>query len=556
MAKPDAMLAVKPPVTVSMRARDGVRLDADLYRPEGPGPFPVLLMRQPYGRKIASTVVYAHPSWYAAQGYIVVVQDVRGAGTSEGTFRLFEHERADGADTIAWAAALEGGNGRIGMYGFSYQAATQLLALAGALDSGGPRPSALCPAMMGWDVFSDWAYEGGAFCLYGGMSWALQMGAERARLAGDAPAYREMLAAAKALPLYEERMAWPAVLQRHARYTHYGDWIGNPVPGGYWDRISPKAALAGRTGDVPMLHVGGWYDKMLEGTLGAWQAMAASHGAQRLIVGPWGHIPWGRRTGSVDFGPQASSPIDVEQIRWFDRFLKDRDNGVEREPVRLFDVGAKAWRDVAMWPEPQLQAWHLSSSGLAAARSEDGVLDRAKPSTVSLDTLVHDPWRPVPSLGGHDGSPPGPQDRSALDGRTDVACYTSAPLSAPLRLAGRVSVEIHVDADAVSHDLCAVLSQVTPDGRAMTLTQGYLRVIDARSPGPRIVAMRAMCATIPTGAALRLSLQAASFPAFAVNPGTGVGADKVRLFDCRVITLALHGGGTRASRLLLPVEEG
>jgi uncharacterized protein len=541
--------------TVSMRTRDGVRLDADVYRPAGEGPFPVLLMRQPYGRKIASTVVYAHPRWYAAHGYIVAIQDVRGAGTSEGTFKLFEHERADGADALAWAAALEGGNGRVGMYGFSYQAATQLLALAGALDSHGPKPAALCPAMMGWDVFSDWAYEGGAFCLYGGMSWALQMGAERARLAGDVAAYTAMLAAAKSLPLYEERMAWPAVLHRFAHYTHYGDWIGNPAPGGYWDRISPKAALAGRTSDVPMLHVGGWYDKMLEGTLGAWQAMAASRAPQRLVIGPWGHIPWGRRTGIVDFGPEASSPVDVEQLRWFDRFLKDQDNGIERElPVRLFDVGAKAWRDLVHWPDPQPQAWHLSSKGLAAARSEDGVLDRAPQTQASLDTLVHDPWRPVPSLGGHDGQPPGPQDRSALDGRTDVACYTSAPLAEPLMLAGRVSAEIHVDADAVSHDLCAVLSQVTRDGRAVTLTQGYLRVADTSAPGPRSVAMRAICATVPAGAALRLSLQAASFPAFAVNPGTGAGAAEVRLIDCRVVTLAVHGGGARASRLMLPVE--
>ena len=543
-------MLVAPPQTVSMRTRDGVRLDADIYRPTGTGPFPVLLMRQPYGRKIASTVVYAHPSWYAAHGYIVVIQDVRGAGTSEGAFKLFENERADGADTLAWAASLDGGNGRIGMYGFSYQAATQILALAGALDTGGPKPTALCPAMMGWDVFSDWAYEGGAFCLYGGMSWALQMGAERARLAGDVAAYTAMLAAAKSLPLYEERAAWPSVLQHYSHYTHYADWIGNPAPGGYWDRISPKAALAGRTGDVPMLHVGGWYDKMLEGTLGAWNAMAASRATQRLIVGPWGHIPWGRRAGIVDFGAAASSPIDGEQLKWFDRFLKNGDNGVDRaEPVRLFDTGAKAWRDFASWPKPQEQAWHVSSNGLAGARTEDGLLARDAPTQQNLDTWVHDPWRPVPSLGGHDGQPPGPQDRSALDGRTDVACYTSAPLAAPLALAGRVSAEIDVCADAVSHDLCAVLSLVTPDGRAVTLTQGYLRVADTGVPGPRSVAMRAICATIPAGAALRLSLQGASFPAFAVNPGTGVGAGDTRLFDSRVITLSLRG-----AMLNLPVE--
>src|SRR5258708_31173908 len=103
-------------------------------------------MRQPYGLKIASTVGYAHPNWYAAHGYMVVIQDVRGSGTSEGDFKLFEHEREDGADTLAWGAALEGCNGRIGMYGFSYQAAAQLLALAGALDGCAPVPAALCSA--------------------------------------------------------------------------------------------------------------------------------------------------------------------------------------------------------------------------------------------------------------------------------------------------------------------------------------------------------------------------------------------------------------------------
>jgi putative CocE/NonD family hydrolase len=183
------------------------------------------------------------------------------------------------------------------------------------------------------------------------------------------------------------------------------------------------------------------------------------------------------------------------------------------------------------------------------------VLGRALPAEASRDTLVHDPWRPVPSLGGHDGQPPGPQDRGALDGRTDVVCYTSSPLAAPLAFAGRVSAEIHVEADAVSQDLCAVLSQVTPDGRAVTLTQGYLRVADAGAPGPRSVAMRAICATVPAGASLRLSLQAASCPAFAVNPGTGAGAAEARFFDCRVVTLTLHGGGMRASRVMLPVVE-
>lgn len=108
-------------------------------------------MRQPYGREIASTVVYAHPTWYAAQGYIVVIQDVRGRGTSEGKFKLFINEIEDGEDTVNWAANLPGSNGKVGMYGFSYQGMTQLYAAV-------KKPAALktiCPAMIGYDLYTD-----------------------------------------------------------------------------------------------------------------------------------------------------------------------------------------------------------------------------------------------------------------------------------------------------------------------------------------------------------------------------------------------------------------
>ena len=85
------MFPVLPKQEISMHTRDGVRLDADVYYPDGEGPFPVLLMRQPYGRAIASTVVYAPPSWYAAHGYIVVIQDTRGHASAGG-----RHSRAIG----------------------------------------------------------------------------------------------------------------------------------------------------------------------------------------------------------------------------------------------------------------------------------------------------------------------------------------------------------------------------------------------------------------------------------------------------------------------------
>ena len=191
------MLAVQKE-TASMQTRDGVRLDADIYRPQSSDKFPVLLMRQPYGRKIASTVVYAHPRWYAAHGYIVVIQDVRGRGTSQGEFKLFAHEIEDGFDTVNWVSQLPGSTGDVGMYGFSYQGMTQLYAAIAKPDS----LKTLCPAMLAWDLYTDWAYEGGAFCLQANLEWAVQLAAETARLQGDIQAYNVLYAASRNLPFY------------------------------------------------------------------------------------------------------------------------------------------------------------------------------------------------------------------------------------------------------------------------------------------------------------------------------------------------------------------
>lgn len=520
------MMSVRPPQTVSMRTRDGVRLDADVYRPDAAGPFPVLLMRQPYGRRIASTVCYAHPDWYAAHGYIVAIQDVRGRGTSEGAFRTLEAEIEDGADAVAWAATLPGASGAVGMYGFSYQGTDQLLAAAEAP----PALRAMAPAMIGWDLRTDWAYEGGAFALQGGFGWAIQIAAESAKLAGDVEAFTELRRSAQALPLTGTVPARPEVMERHRTLSHYHDWIDTPHDAPYWHRISPSAVVERiAASGVPVLLVGGWFDSHLPGTLAACRALAGRV-PLRIVIGPWAHFPWGRRVGALDFGSDAIGEIDAVQVRWFDRWLKHGEAEAERPHVRLFDMGALCWRDFPRWPSEGCTLF-LHGSGRAALDERDGVLLAAPSASQGHECLVHDPWRPVPSL-------PAAVDRAAIDARPDVLTFTARQVTAPMLLAGDVRVALDIAADAPDFDVACTLSRVR-GAQVIAFAEGYRRV---SAPGPVEIPMRATCLTLQPGDALRLSIAGAAFPAFPVNPGTGEDPTRARAIGARVITLRLRHG--------------
>ena len=560
---------------VSMWTRDRVRLDADVYRPALSGEFPVLLMRQPYGRAIASTVVYAHPTWYAAQGYIVVIQDVRGRGTSEGEFKLFAHEIEDGYDSVQWAANLPGSTGAVGMYGFSYQGMTQLYAAAG-------KPTALktlCPAMLAYDVYGDWAYENGAFCLQANLSWALQLAAETARLKQDEVAFYTLATAAKNLTFDETVPARSRILSKLDPTSFYHEWLAHPQPGAYWEALSPKTYL--QDVDLPMLHLGGWFDTFLRGTLSLYNDMAScSQHRQQLMIGPWAHLPWGRRVGAIDFGIEANNPCDRLQIRWFDHFLKGTDTGLLHEPsIQLFEMGTNRWRSLDAWNSAEPTPFYLSSTGLAGIDEQDGKL--IQPSSFnpprsplditpletlrerhSFDILVHDPWRPVPAAGGHTAVPAGSFERSALDCRTDILTYTSEPLTKALHLAGEVMLNVHCFADTPSFDLCAVLSTVHLNGAVYNFAQGYIQVQPGQKTDPLTFTLQPTCICIQPGQAIRLSLSAACFPAYPVNPGTGEPADKTRLIDQQIITVTVISGGVggafsienHPSHILLPIN--
>ncbi len=558
--------------TASMQTRDKVRLDADIYRPDTDEKLPILLMRQPYGREIASTVVYAHPRWYAAQGYIVVIQDVRGRGTSQGEFDLFTHEVADGLDTINWVSQLSNSTTKVGMYGFSYQGMTQLYTAVHQPEC----LKAIAPAMVAYDLYTDWAYENGAFCLYANLAWAIQLAGETARLKGDRAAYLKLYRASCNLPLNDSIPANPEIMHELAPDSFYHQWLNYPdSKAEYWHSLSPKYLL--ENVNIPMLHVGGWFDPYLRGTLNLYRAMTAkSKQPQHLLVGPWAHLPWGKKLGAVNYGIEAQNPIDEIQIRWFDHWLKGKDTGLlEESPISLFEMGSNQWREFDYFAD-NLKIYYLASDGLASMREDSGILweyEEAVTESISpsglletnlteqetefdnnTDILVHDPWRPVPALGGHASYPGGSCERSGLDCRSDILTYTSAPLEADLHIAGAITLEVYCTVEHPSFDLCVVLSTVDGNDRVFNFTQGYLRVAScAQNTNMVSIPLQATCMCINQAQSLRLSLSAACFPAYPVNPGTGKLPHESRLIDMQIITLSIHSGADYPSQIKLSV---
>ena len=587
---------------------DAVCLACRIWLPPGAGPWPTLLMRQPYGRAIASTLTYAHPHWYASHGYAVVVQDCRGWGDSGGQAAGFGQEAADGTATLAWLRRQSWCNGQVGSYGFSYQGLTQLL-----LEDPGPRFDALAPAMAGLDERLHWASEGGAHWWALQLAWGLQLAALGCRRRQDPSAWQEIRTSLESGRFLTEG---PALLERHDPGSMGLAWLRrDPASGAGWTVHQPSPALLRQ----PLLLIGGWHDPYLNGVLDLWHQAEAAGGQPLLRIGPWTHLDWGggldrlqlaffdrqlkaaasdgapaqspatssgpgRRQGPVPQqrpGPRGrgASPWVLLKGQW--RQVKGRLSvaagliqaqglrsggtaalarllGQEgksagppgRQPtVLMADLATGLW--LARSPRTGSgQIWRLHSQGLAAIDAQEGrLLAVAEPGSGADSlrppapvVLVHDPWRPLPGRGGHLGLDAGLVERGDLDRRSDVACFSSAPIEAPLELLGRPVVELEVRADQPGFDLCAALSLLKTDGRVLQLSTGVGRWLgeSCLDLGRRHLSLQPLLVTLQPGESLRLSIGAAAWPQIAVNPGTGAIPWGPAGADHRVITLALH----------------
>jgi len=541
---------------VKIPMRDRCNLTADIYRPKGVNtPLPVLLMRLPYGRAIASTCTYAHPSWYAHQGYIVVIQDVRGCGTSDGEFYPFRNEYEDGFDTVEWCAKkLDGSNGRIGMYGFSYQGVTQFQAAV-------QQPEGLvtiCPSMATADLYHGWFYFGGAVCLDFDINWALQRAQNRAWYLKQEPQATKLFETQKQSARWLESAPLSEIaLFKNPDFGDFGkfffDWIGNQQANDeYWQKLNPLSYFDRY--DLPALHIAGWADIFIEATINTYhQAKSATKKPQHLIVAPWQHLPWLPKVGELDFGENAVSKIDQLQIDWFDFWLKEIDNGIsDRSPIQLFLMGKNHWLDLPEFPQSSIiQNLYLASNKQLTPQSP--INNHQLP-----DIYVYDPRNPNPSTNY------GFYDQRNVHQRWDVMVYQSDELDEDLAIAGIPQFILYAATTAPDTDWVIKLLDIYPDGRQMLVSMGVLRTkfrnswtepewIESDVVNKYLIDLRPTCQNFAKGHRIGIAISSSAFPIIERHSNTKKLPSEATISDFVEAIQQIFYGMEYPSHLQLPI---
>jgi putative CocE/NonD family hydrolase len=595
---------------VMVPMRDGTRLATDVHLParDGvalPGPFPVILTRTPYNKDGAG--ISAVPM-FVPYGYAVVVQDVRGRFRSEGRWIPLKDDPQDGADTARWICSQPWSSKAIGTIGSSYPGATQhALAIGGA-----PCVKAMVPR----NAMSNFGHYGvrhhGAFELRW-LNWMVTLGNAAGTPDMPAAAARAALtpAAAPALVDFGERVQeYARALPIRAGTTplalapDYEAWFLEAISHGRYDAFWKDHGASvidhlAEYADVPEYHTTGWYDSW--GTsvanMNFVQLTRTKKSLQRLIVGPWIHSSESLDyAGDAQFTPDAALDLGAFQRRWFDRWLKGIDNGVDREPpVRIYVMGGGDahrtpegrvfvgghWRDEREWPLARTRptTYYLHANGS---------LDTTAPLRESPVSYEFDPRHPVPTLGGNVSSQgklmfqgaadqrgrPGfwlTPDATPLSARNDVLVFRTGPLTQPTEVTGSVVLKLWASSDGRDTDFTVKLIDVYPpsrdfpNGLELNVADGIVRAryrneLDREewlTPGKPV---EFTIETYPTslvfakGHRIRIDVSSSNFPRFDVNPNTGEPLNDNRRW--RVATNTVYFDARMPSRVVLPVIPG
>jgi putative CocE/NonD family hydrolase len=536
--------------------RDGVRLATSVFLPDGSGPWPTVLVRTAYNR------VGMTGAEFTSRGMAFVCQDCRGRYGSEGEWYPFIHEGTDGLDALEWLHRQPWCDGRVGMFGDSYLAATQLHLAPLASD----RLTALNPRFMAGDCWKQAYYSGGAFSL--GLTWSWLCFETNARTSEAAmmPLFsvRDIL---ESLPLLSlDERSGGGVVQA------YRDYVLHQAYDDHWERINTRRELSECR--APMLLTGGWYDYYAGETFANYAALVQGapteelRRAHRVLVGPWTHgMSSTSALGELDFGPEALCEGD-STVRWLECLLKGgRPEDFQAAPIRLFAMGRNEWRDEWEWPLART-CW--TDLYLRAG----GGLSSEPPGDEPPGGYLYDPRDPVPTLGGnhsigpynpglYEMAKPGPYDQRPVEARPDVLTYTTAPLPEDTEVTGPVQVVLFASSSARDTDFVARLCDVYPDGRSINTAEGILRARfrEGLWDAPKLlepgrvhefsIDLQATSNVFAKGHCLRLDITSSSFPLWDRNLNTG--GDPATDTEMQTAQQTIHHARRFPSHIRLPV---
>ncbi|MFO1498088.1 MAG: CocE/NonD family hydrolase [Verrucomicrobiota bacterium] len=508
--------------TVMVSMRDGVKLATDIYLPPGVSPWPVVLMRTPYNKTGMAT-----PGQSATRlGYAIVIQDTRGRFGSEGENLPFPRDAEDGFDTVAWIQQQGWCNGKIGTFGGSALAITQLQ-LAGT----GADLACQHLAVGGPSLFGDVVYTGGVF---------------RKALVED----------------------WLRLNQFSPRGLEL--WTGHSFYDAYW--AARDVSRHYRHVNVPAVHIGGYYDIFAQATIDAFngyqlKAGPRARGHQKLLMGPWTHGVLTDKAGDLTFPNSSRPPNNVhDQIRWWEYYLKGVNNGVAQLPavtyyvmgdVKETNAPGNVWRTAEQWPPVPTREmrWYLHG---------DLTFSPQKAKEDQTVAYLYDPKQPAPTFGGYQLSiPAGPRDQRPVEERPDVLVFSSEPLPEPLEVTGQVRAKLFVSSDAPDTDFLVRLCDVYPDGASYNICEGIIRARyrhsflreDLLKPGkvyPLEIDLWSTSMVFNRGHRLRVHITSSSAPGYDPNPNTG---EPLRWSErTAVASNAIHLSSRCPSYLELPVS--
>jgi hypothetical protein len=424
--------------------------------------------------------------------------------------------------------------------------------------------------MTAHDLYRGWFYHQGALRLSSALGWGIQMLREDARRLGLREASDKLEAAwanirsqASIVPYASHPAITDPQLPSYVR-----DWFTHREEGTYWADldISTRADQI----QIPALHIAGWFDTYLEGSIAGYLALHHHAGSQfardhqYLIAGPWVHIPWGDRAGDTSFGDAANLDTNAILLRWFNHWLKDSGDFASEPRVRQFALGPNEWRFANAWPEPAECVLYLHSRGNANSRKGDGLLSAHEPlRDEPRDVFVYDPEVPTVAPGGPQALS-GPFDQAAMELGNNLLAYTSEPAPCEIAVLGQPRIRLYAATSAPHADFNAKLVRVTASGRAEFLCIGIARSswlfrtlgYTADTIHAWEFTLEPISFALAPGERLRLEIASSAFPLYDRNPSTDVPPQQADNWNWARSTQQVFHSSDHASALYLPVSPG